>query len=152
MELKKIIAGPLLGLALVFPHAVSAEDFNLGMKTVLSNLHPDVTAVKVECFANDNTGTGRGGFKKNVGEGNTKVKVAVNGVINQTILVKFNANSGINPADATGFICGLTLIDKNGAEVSPVASKTSLCNNADNDFRCAKQGKPFNKVISGTLP
>ena len=152
MSMKKIIAGQLILLMLVFPHAVLAEDFNLSLKTGLSNLHPDVVVVKVECFANDNTGTGRGGFKKNVGKGSTKVKIPQSGAISQAILVKFNANRGINPGDATGFKCGLILIGRNGSEGSPLAATNKLCDNADKEFLCATQGKPFNPVIDGTIP
>jgi len=139
-------------LALAFPHVVFAEDFNLSLKTGLTNLHPDVVVVKVECFANDNTGSGRGGFKKNVGKGSTKVKVSANGGISQAIPVKFNANPGVNPGDATGFKCGLILISRNGSEGSPLAATNKLCSDADKEFLCATQGRPFNPVIEGTIP
>ncbi len=146
------MAGHILLLMLVFPHVVFAEDFNLSLKTGLTNLHPDVVLVKVECFANDNSGTGRGGFKKNVGKGSTRVKVSKSGAINQAILVKFNANPGINPGDATGFKCGLILISRKGSEGPPLAATNRLCDNADKEFLCATQGKPFNSVIDGAIP
>jgi hypothetical protein len=153
MKLKKIIAGHLLALVLVFPQVVTAADFNLGMKTFLSNLHPDVAAIKVNCaVVNASAGsTGRGGFVTGVGEGSTTEKVPASGEINKTILVKFNANPGSNPAGATNFNCNLVLIDKNGVAASPTPATNVLCENTVNDWKCGKQGAALNNRIAGTL-
>jgi hypothetical protein len=152
MKLKKMLAGHLLVLVLVFPLSVIAADFNLNMKTALTNLHPDVVLVKVECFANDNSGTGPGGFKQNVGKGSTEVKVSKTGTISQSIPVKFNADPGINPGDATGFKCGLILISNKGSKGFPLAATNKLCSNADKEFLCATKGRPFNAIIEGNIP
>jgi hypothetical protein len=154
MNIKKMLAGLLLVLALIVPHVVSAADFNLGMKTVLSNLHPDVAAIKVDCAVVKSSGGstgGRGGFVSGVGEGSTTEKVPASGEINKTILVKFNANPGANPAVATNFNCNLILIDKNGVAASPTPATAALCNNTANDWKCGKQGAALNNRIDGTL-
>jgi hypothetical protein len=154
VNIKKIIAGLLLVLALIVPHAVSAADFNLGMKTVLSNLHPDVAAIKVNCAVIQSSGGstgGRGGFASGVGEGSTTEKVPASGEINKTILVKFNANLGANPARATNFNCNLVLIDKNGVAASPTPATDALCENTVNDWKCGKKGVALNNRIDGTL-
>lgn len=153
MNTKNTLLFHLLFLVLVFPSAISAADFNLNMKTALSNLHPDVTAIKVNCAAIQSSGSsaGRGGFVSGVGEGSTTEKVPASGEINKTILVKFNANPGANPAGATNFNCNLVLIDKNGVAASPTPATDALCNNTANDWKCGKQGAALNNRIVGTV-
>jgi hypothetical protein len=153
MKIKRMIAGHSLVLALVIPQIVLAADFNLGMKTVLSNLHPDVAAIKVNCAVIQSSGgsAGRGGFVSGVGEGSTTEKVPASGEINKTILVKFNANPGANPAVATNFNCNLVLIDKNGVAASPTPATNALCKNTVNDWKCGKQEASLNNRIAGTL-
>lgn len=154
MNTKNTLLFHLLFLVLVFPSAVSAADFNLGMKTVLSNLHPDVAAIKVNCAVVKSSGGstgGRGGFVSGVGEGSTTEKVPASGEINKTILVKFNANPGANPAVATNFNCNLILIDKNGVAAIATPATAALCNNTANDWKCGKQGAALNNRIGGPL-
>jgi hypothetical protein len=133
MKLKKIIAGFLLVLALTFPHAISAADFNLNMKTVLTNLHSDVKAVKIDCAATKR----EGGL---IGKGSTTENVSANGEINKAIPVKFNASSDRNPADAKIFSCSLSLIKKNGSTSTPLSPNSPDCISANNGWRCGKQG------------
>jgi len=75
-----------------------------------------------------------------------------NGEINKTVQVQFNALPGKNPADADNFQCGLDLINIQGIKTSPAISLNSICNNSDNDFQCAKQGKPVVLFLTGPIP
>jgi hypothetical protein len=144
MKLKKIMAGHFLALALVFPHAVSAADFNINLKTVLTNLHPDVESFTIFCEA---IGESRG----LVGKGSTTEKVPASGEINKTVSVKFNANSGTNPALTTRFECMLTLKNSKGTASAPTIASSGSCNNASNEWKCAKQGKTLSSVIEWNL-
>lgn len=152
MKLKKILAGHLLALALVFPYTVFAEDFTLNVKVNLGNMHPDVTHINVFCkVANgyDNVATNSNliGSKKS-----NNFKLSADGAINTTVQVKFNADPGKNPPDATNYRCLLNLIIITGTEINPIPSVNNLCNNPDNDWRCPLAGKPFKEILDGTIP
>ncbi len=149
MKLKKMLVGHLLILTLVFPLSVFAADFNLNMKTALTNLHPDVVAVKVECNVSHPS---RPGKVRIVGEGSTTEKVPPNGAINKNIQIKFNAISGINPAEAENFLCRLIFLSRQRPDAEPLAANKKGCTQAVNEFLCAKEGTPFNNEISGTVP
>lgn len=147
MDIKKILMAHLLVLALVFPQAVSAADFNLKLTTALSNLHPDVTAIKIGCKTSEAGGHG----EKIIGVGSTTEKVPANGEVNKTISVSFNANSGKNPSDAKQYLCTLSLINKSGID-RPRPATANVCNDVNNDWKCGTQGKPFKYLISGSIP
>jgi hypothetical protein len=149
MKLKKMLAGYLLMLVLALPPVVSAADFNLNMKTSLLNLHPDVTAVKVECNVSRPSRPGKVFI---LGEGSTTEKVSTNGAIDKNILVKFNALSGMNPADAENFLCKLIFLSRQRPDAEPLAANQKGCTQAVNEFLCAKKGTSFNKIISGAIP
>lgn len=147
MKIKKILAGHFLVLALIFPNAGHAADFNLNLKTVLTNLHPDVSDLKVKCQVFSPTSN-----RIILGQGSTTEKVPASGEINKNIQVKFNASSGKNPADVGKFHCTLELLSKNGGSFDPLPSTSTLCNDADYEWRCGKQGKALSALIKGDIP
>lgn len=142
------MAGHLFVLALVFPHAVSAADFNFNLKTVLTNLHPDVASIKVKCWARSDPTAGGVDI---VGWGTTEEKVPKSGEINKTIQVKFNARNRKNPASAKTFDCELIFLSLQRPDAEPLAANSSGCTNAVNEFLCAKEGTAFNSIIEGSL-
>jgi len=148
MNMKKIIAGHLLALVLFSTNVVSAADFNLNLKAGLSNLHPDVTNVKVKCSVSK---PARAGRVLTIGEGSKTEKVPANGAIIKNILVQFNALPGKNPADASKFECRLIFLSRKRPDAEPLDANKKACGQAVNEFVCAKQGTAFNKVISGTI-
>jgi hypothetical protein len=146
MEIKRILTGLMFTLALVLPQEIHAADFNFNLKTVLSNLHPDVTDIKVSCVAKVSQGD-----HNSIGGGSTTEKVPASGEFNKNITVKFSATQGANPALAKSFYCDLRLIGPSGTQV-PLPHDAGICNNADNDWKCGKQGTTFNRNISGDIP
>jgi hypothetical protein len=87
-----------------------------------------------------------------IGKGSTEVNVSGNHEINEPIQVKFNADAGKNPANATNYKCRMFLVGQKGNEIEPVAATDQLCTKANNDWRCAKLGTAFSKNISGNIP
>ena len=96
MKLKKIIAGQLLALALIFPNAVSAEDFTFSVAVDIKNLLQDITDIKVGCIVSPDD---RFFTEFLIGSGAKTVKVPASGSMKQNIKVRFNANPGKNPGE-----------------------------------------------------
>jgi hypothetical protein len=149
MKIKKFLAGQLLILALVFPHAVSAEDFTFNAGVELSDIPQDITGIEIVCTAlNGNI---------NLGEGVQKERIPANGALNKTIQVKFNANSGKNPAEANTFRCGIKVVRQDGVALEPEVGNQPICvtqealNNNSSVF-CTIQGKPLVKSLTGAIP
>jgi hypothetical protein len=147
MNIKKIIAGHLLVLALVFPHAVLAEDFTFRVPVNFSNIHEDVNRVLIQCNVMEQA-TG----PQTIGMGNEIRNISGNSnTLNETFTVKFDAATGRNPADAHFYKCFInvgteTNISRfNNGNISP-------CNLPANDWNCAKQGVTYQGQIQGTIP
>jgi hypothetical protein len=149
MKLKKILAGHLLMLALVFPHVVVAEDFTFNVGVNFLKIHPDVTTLIIRCgVLNENNDDA-------IGQGSKDVKVPANGEINNTVQIKFNADSGKNPANATAFICSINVSKPNASggisSVSPSPGTDIYCKDANYDWRCSKNGTRLVKVLTGNI-
>jgi hypothetical protein len=149
MKLKKMLTGYLLALALTLPNAVLAEDFTFAVKIDLKNLLPDITDIKVGCFVGPDD---RFFTEFLIGSGSTTVSVPTGGSINRTVKVRFDANPGKNPADATHVGCSFSLIDQKGIASIPLRSTSSDCEQKDNFGRCQKAGTELTTFIKDPLP
>jgi hypothetical protein len=148
MELKKLLAGHLLLLALVFPHSISAEDFTFNVGVNFTNLHPDVTTVKIVCQAFRQPGASI------VGVGVENLKVPANGAINQTVKVKVNAivdGGETHPEEAKNYTCQFFLQTKTPGNIEPLPAGNNLCNDTNNDFKCAQKGAQFIAKLTGSI-
>lgn len=149
MKLKNIISRHLFVLALVFPHAVSAEDFTFNAGVELSDIPQDITGIEIVCAAlNGNI---------NLGEGVQKERIPANGALNKTIQVKFNADSGKKPADANNFRCGIKVVRQDGVVLEPVVGNQPLCFtqevlNSNTSAFCTIPEKPLVKSLTGSIP
>jgi hypothetical protein len=150
MKLKKMLAGHLLMLVLVFPHAVSAEDFTFNVGVNLSNLHEDVAKVLVACSPLRPLPTG-GDLV--LGQGSKELIVPANGIINTTVQLKFNANPGKNPGDAESYTCLMWFFNNSGAFGPPLSATSSECSNSENKWKCAKLAATFvGNSFTGPIP
>lgn len=146
MKFKKLLAGHLLVLALVFPHAVSAEDFTFDLKLELSNLHRDVAKIRLYCGASISDAGGM------IGDGDLEIDVPPDGGINNTVQLTFNASPGKNLSDAKVWRCDAYFFKQGeNTQSYPRNSTSGECQNSANDFRCAKSGTPFSMIIGGVL-
>lgn len=147
MKIKKMIAGHLLVLALVFPHAVSAEDFSFNLGINANSLHEDVTAIKLVCRV------GILGTTNIIGSGFTIIPAPADGNLNTTKQVKFDVNSGQNPEDAGYYSCNIDLISQDSTS-SVFSDANPLCNDANvsDDWRCIKPGTTKVNLFSGQIP
>lgn len=144
MELKKLLAGHLFVLTLVLPYTVAAEDFTLNVGVNFTNLHPDITSIGIRCGAVNEKST------DTIGDIIKDINIPANGAINQTVQVKFNADSGKNPADATNYKCDV-LLRKQSIGSGPIPGTDSNCDNPNNEWRCAKVGTRFVRALSGKI-
>jgi hypothetical protein len=146
MELKKIIAGHLLVLVLVFPHAVSAEDFTFNMQVNVSNLHSDIDQMRVHCEVEGIV----------LDKEFILINVPANGgANNSTVQIKANAanKNDLNPRPdpiQRAFACALQ-VSKPGAGFKEfLPSDGRGCGGAE-EWRCARQGTPFAARLDGFL-
>ncbi len=148
MKLNKMLAGPLLVLALVFPQVVLAEDFTFNVEVNLSNMHQDVAKFRIHCGASISHSGGM------VGEKVLDIDVPANGAINNTFQLAFNANPGKNLTEAKVYRCETRLINRNSPNSPAVAyeSNSSMCQNPNNAWQCGKLGSPFAMGFSGSFP
>lgn len=144
MKLKKIIAGHLLVLIMVFPPVVFAEDFTFNIEVEISNLHSDVNQMRILCEVEGIT------LKDPFATINVP---AEGGAINTTVQVKFNATDempSLSPEAMPmqkGYNCKLQ-VSKAGEDFQEfLPSNSSQCNSA-NDWRCARTGSPFTGNLS----
>lgn len=150
MKLKKIISGHLLLLVFVFPPTVSAEDFIFNVGVDLTNLHEDASKVQIVCVVGNSPSVFG---DSTIGAANKYIDMPADGVLNTTVQLKFNANAGKNPADATNYRCTIQFLSStNSLEVVSAANNPN-CTNPDNDWKCAKPGAPFvGPHFNGTIP
>lgn len=147
MKLKKMIAGNLLALALVFPNAVFAEDFTFNVGLNLTNLFTDEMDVEAKCYVYDDYAT----TANLIGFGQTMIELSADGDFNQTVQVKFNAQSGKNPAEAGDYRCFLIFVKPTVVTV-PNRATDEVCNDANNAWRCAKDGTVLVRKLTGDIP
>jgi hypothetical protein len=146
MKLKRIFAVHLIVLALVFPHAVCAEDFTFDLKLELSNLHPDVAKIRLYCGASISDAGGM------IGDGDLEIDVPPAGGINNTVQLTFNASPGKKLSDAKVWRCDAYFFKQgDNTQSYPRNSTSGECQNSANDWRCAKPGTPFSMIIAGSL-
>jgi len=153
MKLKKMLVAHVLVLGLVVPFIAYAKDFTFNVGVNFTNLHPDITTVKIVCYAQREQSTG------SVGIGTVDLTVPANGEINKTIQVKFNASPGGNPADAKFYLCQMILVastvDSSNIPViihgTPSPDNDSSCNNTNNDWICAKTGTQLIEKLTGRI-
>jgi hypothetical protein len=149
VKLKKMIAGHLLVLGLFLPQVVSAEDFTFNVGVDLKNLHEDVSLVRVYCTAQRRNQQGFLGL----GQAGEDLTVPANGTINTTVQIKFNANSGVNPADVDNYNCTLLFYTASNDIGTPVVATSPTCSNSVNAWKCVKPGTPFSgKSFTGPIP
>jgi hypothetical protein len=148
MKLKKMLAGPLLALALAFPHAVSAEDFTFNVPVNFSNIHEEADRIMVSCKVF------KGQILSNEGLIGNSAKfedVPGNGNLNKTIQVKFNAHPNKNRAEADNYECSMSVMrGSSGSFVRP--SNSNFCNSPSDDWRCTKEGTTYKNPTSGPIP
>lgn len=85
----------------LFSLPVWAEDFEFSIPIKLSNLMETVDDVLINCMVmNEDEVT--------IGKGETHIKPE-NGTYEGTVMVKFNADPGMNPQDATMYKCTMRL-------------------------------------------
>jgi hypothetical protein len=145
MKLKKILAGHLLVLGLIFPHAVFADDFTFNIEVEILSLHPDVNQMRVACEIEGITQANP--FKT--------INVPANGgAINTTIQVIHNEPNGmpaLNPEVMPmerAFACFLEVSKAGGSFVKFLPSNGSQCSGA-NKWRCARTGTPSTTRLEG---
>jgi hypothetical protein len=150
MKLKKMLAGHLFVLALVFSSTVSAEDFTFNIPVEISNLHPDVNQMRVLCEIE--------GMTNGDGDGEpTLINVpATGGAVNTTVQVKINAPNGMPALSPEampmrrGYFCKLQ-VSKSGTGFQDfLPSNSGQCNVANN-WRCARTGAPFTGSVQGVM-
>jgi hypothetical protein len=146
MDLKKMLTGHLLVLALTFPHAALAEDFTFNVQVNLSHMHQDVAKLRIHCGASISHAGGM------IGEKILEIDVPANGTFNNTVQVAFNASPGQNLRAAKVYRCETRLIDRNANPGSARAGTSSECQNSANDWRCGKPGTPFAMIFFGSFP
>ena len=137
MKLKKIIASYLLGLVLVLPQAVLAEDFTFDFNLEFSNLHPDVAKIRIFCATLKPTGG------DTIGSGQVEVVVPADGAVNKNVLLAFNASPGQSLSDAKFYRCAPQFIKLDGTSGFPRPSNFGQCQESSFDWLCAKPGSPF---------
>lgn len=153
----KIVTGYLFALALVFPTAVSAEEFVIKAGVNLSSLSVSVQAVKVLCQIRQGLNT--------IAVGSEEMPVPASRSINTTIDLRFNSNPDveINAKEAMNYSCVVLLKRKNtlgsfnvfNTFSAPWASGSASCSGAsldDNYWKCGKPGTQFVKELTGTVP
>lgn len=135
----------VLAVNLACIDTVQAEDFIFNIPLRLYNLHPDVDKVQVSCdvFGESNrrivsTIRNEGAVSKpiyisNYPEGNFK----------QNIVLKFNADKGKNPNDATHYTCVLYFVSGRDGR-SPHLESPLIWAKANPD-------KPFRVKVTGRL-
>lgn len=150
MKLKKMLAGHLFVLALVFPPTVSAEDFTFNVGVDLTNLHEDASKVQVVCVVGNSPSVFG---ESTIGAANKYIDVPADGVLNTSVELQFNANAGKNPADATNYRCTIQFLSSTNSLEVVLGANNSNCTNPDNDWKCAKPGAPFvGPIFIGTIP
>jgi len=150
MKLKKMMAGYLLVLALVFPYAVFAEDFTFNVGVDLKDLHEDVSKVRVYCTAQR---LNQQGNFTGMGQAGEDLTVPANGTINTTVQLKFNAFLGKNSADVDAYNCTLLFYTASNDIGTPVAATSPTCSSPSNEWKCTKPGTPFSgNKFTGPIP
>jgi hypothetical protein len=144
MDLKKMLTGHLLVLALTFPHAALAEDFTINVPVELSNIHPEVKQMRILCEIEGIVTV----------DPFTLINVpADGGAINSTVQVKFNSRDKIEPYRdpvKKSYACHLEAAKAGGDFQWFLASNSSQCN-AANEWRCARPDTPSTIDINGVF-
>lgn len=153
MKLIKIIAGHLLVLGLAFPHIVAAEEFVIKATVDLSQLHEDVSKVRIMCQIREGTTL--------IASGSEEMNIPANGVLKRTIAVKFNSNPGVtvNVKAAMNYKCGMSFkksgFNLPGASFQALSPDSWSCSGgglASSGWRCGKPGTQFVNELTGPLP
>jgi hypothetical protein len=143
MKLKKILAGHLLALVLALPNMALAEDFTINLGINASKLDETVRALSTICVVR-NSEAGK------IGSTSKVIDVNADGTLKTNFAVKFNADSGKNPAEATNFNCKLSFVV--GSQASSVlAADDPACKQAANQFKCAKPGTKLVTEFNGPI-
>jgi hypothetical protein len=142
MKLKKLLAGHLLILTLVFPYTVFAEDFTFNVPVEASNLHQDVDRIKVICEI------------EGIPESGEKIlNVPANGIINETVQIKFDIEEILTDSQLSqkARACKLA-VSKPGVDfINFIRSGQASCNLTANHWRCAKEGETFTDYVEGPI-
>jgi hypothetical protein len=155
MKLKKILAGQLLVLALVFPATVSAEDFTINGSLELSKLHRSVTKVELKCSVSYGFSSADTGYLL-IGTGTYQINVPPNGEINTPVQIKINADSGKDPAVANRYGCNIYFYGGGpifeGAELPnpPMSDHLPECTAPNNIWKCVRA--PHGLFEGGDIP
>ncbi|HOW53235.1 MAG TPA: hypothetical protein PLR60_01170 [Syntrophorhabdaceae bacterium] len=121
-----------------------AEDFTFNVPIALYNMPAQYSLAKTRCQCTSKTGsqnTKTGQHAPPVGYGEKDLPI-INGTCVGTAVIRFNAASGANPADATDWSCVLLLFDK---KTGKWYSADQLMYNAHN------RSKPFKTYDQGYL-
>lgn len=76
-----------------------AADFVFNVPVRLNNLDARVTSMLMSCSISSPSG--------NLGVGTQRIAIPASGDYNATVRVEVSAREGMNPAEATGFMCDL---------------------------------------------
>lgn len=151
MKLIQMIAGHLLVLVLVFPHAVSAKEFKINVKVDLKELHEEVQTVRILCNI-------QGANQATLALGNTDVNnISSGGSLYDTIQVIVNVDP-YNPAEVSGYQCVLKL-SRDGTsflvpaltEINQTSPYYGPCDSAEEAWRCV-EGGGYTLGFSGLIP
>jgi hypothetical protein len=153
VKLIKIIAGHLLVLGLAFPQLVAAEEFVIKTAVDLSQLHEDVSKVRITCQIREGTTV--------IASGSEEMNIPANGVLKRTIKLKFNSNPGVtvNVKAAMNHLCKMTFkkvgFNLPGASFQALSPDSGSCSGgglASSGWRCGLPGTQFVNELAGPLP
>jgi hypothetical protein len=142
----------VLALTLVGTGIAHAEDFALTVPVHLSYLMPPIQSGRIECL----TASGSALNPQNmIGQGFIPFTIdSSTGRFDQNVVVRFNAESGKNPATATHYFCRfiLSFTQANGIPRSFVYGWGSPATPETTGPFATKPGAPFVPWVTGPLP
>lgn len=119
-----------------------AEDFTFNVPVALYNIPAQYSLAKARCQCtnrNVSQNTKMGQHGQPVGYGEKDLSI-LNGTFVGTAVIRFNAASGANPADATDWNCVLLLFDKKTGRWYPADQPMYNAHNRSKPFKTYDQG------------